>query len=280
MSFLWHRTSPGWLAKPGLGGPGLDVLVPLFVSDRRLRGYRRLPRAAVAGRWTPAGSPSWPRTATWQQGPTPAQYVARVRRYRDEIGRLVWAAPQDWMCEPFILAKTGLTVAEHQRRTVDNYAAAARPGPGPAVSSPVVQGWTDRTTTCAASTSTPAAGVDLSRAPLVGVGSRSAAGKAPTTAGRILAALHSRGVTRLHGFGFKISGLRRYGAPAGLRRLAGLVLRRPPPARRCPAASATCNCANCPRYAYRWHRTHIAGIAATGAGQPALFPLITAGAAA
>jgi len=28
---------------------------------------------------------------------TPEQYVAAVRRYRDEIGNLDWAAPQDWM---------------------------------------------------------------------------------------------------------------------------------------------------------------------------------------
>jgi hypothetical protein len=43
-----------------------------------------------------------------------------VRRYRDEIGCLDWAAPQDWMCEPFILAKTGLSVREY-RRTVASY---------------------------------------------------------------------------------------------------------------------------------------------------------------
>jgi hypothetical protein len=27
----------------------------------------------------------------------------------------------DWMCEPFMLAKTGLSVREHQQRTVTNY---------------------------------------------------------------------------------------------------------------------------------------------------------------
>ena len=31
-----------------------------------------------------------------------AVYVAAVRRYRDEIGSLEWAAPQDWMCELFM----------------------------------------------------------------------------------------------------------------------------------------------------------------------------------
>jgi hypothetical protein len=38
---------------------------------------------------------------------TAAEYVTVVRRYRDQIGCLEWAAPQDWMCEPFMLAKTG-----------------------------------------------------------------------------------------------------------------------------------------------------------------------------
>jgi hypothetical protein len=74
---------------------------------------------------------------------------------------------------------------------------------------PVVQGWTvtdylrcvDRYAT---------AGVDLTTAPLVGLGSvcrRQATGEAEA----IIAALHERGVTRLHGFGIKVLGLRRYG---------------------------------------------------------------------
>ncbi len=44
----------------------------------------------------------------WYPGRRPTR-----NRYRDEIGCLLWAAPQDWMCEPWITAKTGLTVAEH-----------------------------------------------------------------------------------------------------------------------------------------------------------------------
>ena len=72
---------------------------------------------------------------------TPAEYIAAVRRYRDEIGGLDWAAPQDWMCEPEQLAMTGLTVEEHQRRTVDNLVELRDLAPDlPIV--PVVQGWT------------------------------------------------------------------------------------------------------------------------------------------
>lgn len=47
--------------------------------------------------------------------------MAAGRRYGDEIGQLDWAAPQDWMCEPFIAAKTSLSVRRHLSRTVAGY---------------------------------------------------------------------------------------------------------------------------------------------------------------
>ena len=66
--------------------------------------------------------------------------MAAVRRYRDEIGRLEWAAPIDWMCEPFMLAKTGLAIAVHQAHTVANYLELRSLVPElPFV--PVLQGW-------------------------------------------------------------------------------------------------------------------------------------------
>lgn len=47
----------------------------------------------------------------------------------------------EWLCEPWMVAKTGLTVAEHQRRTVDNLVQLRGLAPDlPIV--PVVQGWT------------------------------------------------------------------------------------------------------------------------------------------
>ena len=87
---------------------------------------------------------------SWAHGPSPGEYVARVRRYADEIGGLVFAAPQDWMREPAILrggqfagmhfAGTGLTVGEHQRRTVENFLELLELAPDlPFI--PVLQGW-------------------------------------------------------------------------------------------------------------------------------------------
>jgi len=51
----------------------------------------------------------------------PVEYAAEVNRLARINPGLRVAVSQDWMCEPFILAKTGLDVAEHQRRTIDRY---------------------------------------------------------------------------------------------------------------------------------------------------------------
>src|SRR6266545_584236 len=87
--FLLGTHHPGWLATTG---------VPLFVSDRRLRGYRRLPRAAADWALDSGGFTELASHGSWEHGPTPEQCVARVRRYARDVGQLAWAAPQDWMC--------------------------------------------------------------------------------------------------------------------------------------------------------------------------------------
>jgi hypothetical protein len=51
---------------------------------------------------------------------TPAEYAAHINRIK-RYGTLVAAVAQDYMCEPFMLAKTGLTVADHQRLTIERY---------------------------------------------------------------------------------------------------------------------------------------------------------------
>lgn len=49
-----------------------------------------------------------------------AEYAEQIKRW-SKNGNLLAAVSQDWMCEPFIVKKTGLTVAEHQRRTIERY---------------------------------------------------------------------------------------------------------------------------------------------------------------
>ena len=52
---------------------------------------------------------------------SPADYAAEVNRLAAINPGLRVAVSQDWMCEPFMLAKTGLTVADHQRLTIERY---------------------------------------------------------------------------------------------------------------------------------------------------------------
>ena len=139
---------PGWLA---------TAAMPLFISDRRLRTYKTLPRAATTWALDSGAFTELSRHGSWDHGPTPRQYAARIRRYTDHIGHLAWAAPQDWMCEPAILARTGLTITEppaahhHQRPGTS-----ATPTPACRSSRSCKAG--PRATTCAAPTPTTAPG--------------------------------------------------------------------------------------------------------------------------
>jgi hypothetical protein len=191
-----HETS--WLAKPALAN------VPLFVSRERLIKRKSLPRAT--GPWSLDSGGFSQVAAHGRFTFTEAQYVAEVRRYRDEIGNLEWAAPMDWMCEAPMLAKTGLTVADHQWLTVVNYLELRRLAPGlPFI--PVLQGQTlDDYQRCADLYAVH--GVDLTTS-LVGLGSVC---RRQDTAeiGTIVGHFHAQGL-RLHGFGCKAGAIVRYG---------------------------------------------------------------------
>jgi hypothetical protein len=135
---------------------------------------------------------------------TPADYVASVRRYRDEIGNLQWAAIQDFMCEPEIVKKTGLSVREHQRRTVASYLDLMTQAPE-IPWTPVIQGWTyGEYLDCVGMYGQ--AGIDLWSLPIVGVGTVCRR-QATIRTSFLLGDLARQGL-RLHGFGFKIEGLR------------------------------------------------------------------------
>jgi hypothetical protein len=53
------------------------------------------------------------------------EYADQVNRWH-RCGNLLAAVSQDYMCEPFMLAKTGLTTADHQRLTIERYDALRR----------------------------------------------------------------------------------------------------------------------------------------------------------
>jgi hypothetical protein len=258
--FLLGTHQPGWLARAG---------VPLFVCDRRLRVYKTLPVAVAPWGMDGGGFTELQLFGEWTV--SPAEYAARVRRYRDDVGRLLWAAPMDWMCEPIVItggragrmrfAGTGLSVIEHQRRTVGNLLRLRDLAPDlPFI--PVLQGYTaDEYQRCADMYA--AAGIDLPAEPLVGVGSVCRR-QGTAEAHQIMAALHARGITRLHGFGVKTLGLARYGhlltsADSLAWSEDARRLRHPMPG--CPGHRPDCparcrahhkNCANCLRYALHW----------------------------
>ena len=248
-AFFLGTHHPGWLR---------TARVPLFISDRRLRHYKTLPIAASPWALDSGGFTELSRYGTWDHGPTPRQYVTRIRRYRDQIGHLAWAAPQDWMCEPFITARTGLPVADHQRRTVDNLLRLRDLGPDLPVI-PVLQGWTVSDYLRCADLYDDA-GIDLAAEPLVGVGSVCRR-QATTGAETLLTALHARGITRLHGFGVKIGGLLRCGhlLTSADSMAWSFAARRQPPLPGCQTRHI--NCANCPGFAYQWYQRVSAALA-------------------
>jgi len=47
-------------------------------------------------------------------------YVQHIKRWK-KCGNLLAAVSQDFMTEPFILEKTGLTTADHQRLTIERH---------------------------------------------------------------------------------------------------------------------------------------------------------------
>lgn len=180
-----HATSRWW----ALG-------VPLFVSVRVVRRRRSI---AASTPWALDSGAFSEISAHGRFQTSEAEYVENVRRLASLSGHLQWVAPRDYMCEPFILAKTGLTVREHQRRTVSSFLS-LRDQLGPLVI-PVLQGYTaSEYLDCLRLYK--AEGVELEQERVVGLGSvckRSGTREAK----QLLTYLALGFGLRLHGFGIK-----------------------------------------------------------------------------
>lgn len=204
---------------------------------------KTFPRALAAWALDSGGFTELSMYGAWQT--KPQAYARAVRRYQDEIGRMAWCAPQDWMCEPFMLARTGLAIREHQRRTIESVQY-LRSENLPVI--PVLQGWHLHDYQAHAEAYADA-GIDLTSEPLVGLGS--VCRRQHTDAIALIAwNLHDEGI-RLHGFGVKTRGLANYhDALASSDSLAwSYNARRNPPL---PGCTAHKNCANCIHYATAW----------------------------
>jgi hypothetical protein len=134
---------------------------------------------------------------------SPAAYAAKVARIAQLVGHLT-AVTEEYMCEPFMLEKTGLDVATHQRLTIERYDAirAALPVSIPLL--PVLQGYQ------------PAEYVDhirqygarLAGGAWVGVGSVCKRNSDPNAIAAVLLTIAGeRPDLRLHGFGVKTTAL-------------------------------------------------------------------------
>lgn len=235
MKFYLGSHMPSWFTK---------VDIPLFVSHRRLRDRKRFDRAR--GPWS-LDSGGFTELSMYGEWRTPRyEYIHACRTYRDLIGNLQWAAPQDWMCEPFMLAKTGLTVYEHQVRTVMNFLQLAEEAPDvPFI--PVLQGW-ELSDYFRCIDMYAANGVDLLSFDTVGLGSVCRR-QSDDEIAQVISHLSATGI-RLHGFGVKGSGIRQYGWM--LRSADSMAWsyrgRRVKP---CPHAAAV-SCANCLPHALAW----------------------------
>jgi len=193
MDFYLGIHQPAWLARTD---------ARLFVSRVRLAGRKTFPRATCRWALDSGGFSELSKHGRWTV--SAEQYAAEVQRFSSEIGGLDFAAIQDHMCEPTILQKTGRTVEQHQRSTIESYLTLRDLAPDMPWM-PVLQGWTmgdyhDHLEMYYA------AGVDLRELPVVGVGSICRRSH-HMRAALILASLADEGL-RLHGFGFKIDGLR------------------------------------------------------------------------
>lgn len=232
-----HR--PAWLAEAG---------VPLFVSHTTLRSVRTLPRALARWALDSGAYTEITKHGGWRT--SAREYAASVARYGREVGKLDWAAPQDWTCDLKSRTKTGLSVEEHQTRTLRSYLELRSLG-APVI--PVLQGWVT-TDYWRHQEAYEKAGVALARQPVVGLGSI-AERQGGALASAIVSTLAGDGL-RLHGFGVKKDGLAHYGGKlASADSMAWsmeAIHARPLP------GHTHSSCSNCLEYALLWREEIIA----------------------
>jgi hypothetical protein len=227
------------------------VDVPLMVSRNRLCRYKTPPVARTSWVMDSGGFTELQQHGTWRI--TARQYADEIARYSELVGPMEWAAPQDWMCEDAVIhggtfktvtfVGTGLSVAEHQRRTVGNYLDLMALG-APVI--PVLQGQTLGDYEQCVKLYTDA-GVNLAALPTVGLGSVCRR-ESTSEIGEVVAAMSAHGI-RCHGFGVKESGLRRYGDMlASADSMAWSLAGR----KRGTCTHLKSKCANCQHWAMAW----------------------------
>ncbi|MEU7802663.1 hypothetical protein AB0B10_25725 [Micromonospora arborensis] len=275
------RLSP-WLIDSLGGDPGRQVQfylgahrphwltvspVPLFISANTLMKYRssgddwptRRAGTFGCGIWAcdSGGFTELRDYGHWRQHPD--EYGGMITRLIEEVGAPpVFVSPQDWMCEPWVIAGgthqgqrfagTGLDVRTHLELTVENLLYLREQFPH-VPWAPVLQGWRlEDYQLCHQMYAD--AGVDLAAEPLVGLGSVC---RRQSTAeiGLIVETFWRAGLS-LHGFGVKRDGVIKYGsALASFDSMAWSFGARADRVR-LPGCRHAGPCNNCLRYALVW----------------------------
>jgi hypothetical protein len=133
----------------------------------------------------------------------PEVYAAQIRRWVAN-GNMLAAVSQDYMCEPWMIERTGLSLAEHQRLTIERYDAIKACDLGGAYLMPVLQGYPPESYV----DHIRQYGARLMPGMWVGVGSVCKRnGKPSAIASVLLAIKEARPDLRLHGFGVKTTSL-------------------------------------------------------------------------
>lgn len=126
------------------------------------------------------------------------EYADQIRRWKNN-GNLLAAVAQDYMCEPAMLAKTGLTIADHQSLTIERYDALLQCETGRYIM-PVLQGYAPEDYV----SHIRQYGSRLAHGAWVGVGSVCKRNGDPQAILNVLMAIKmERPDLRLHGFGLK-----------------------------------------------------------------------------
>ncbi len=246
MRFYTGTHIKSWLWRDDIVDLGMNHL---FVSWVRLRRQKTPFKNMAKLKWSldSGGFSEIAKHGRWTH--TPEQYVEAIEQYKEQLGNLVWAAQMDWMCEPHMIAKSGLSIDHHQQLTVENYCILRDLAPHLPII-PVIQGWElDDYIRCIDLFAS--AGVDLRRNARVGVGSVCRR-QATREIEDLFRDLSNYGL-RMHGFGVKTAGVARYGR----------FMTSADSMAWCKAASrhegAWCggshvNCSNCPKWAAYWRR--------------------------
>jgi hypothetical protein len=132
-----------------------------------------------------------------------SEYADQIRRWKGN-GKLLAAVSQDYMCEADMLKRTGMTVEEHQRLTIERYDALLAEDTGVYIM-PVLQGYSSREYL----NHIEQYGDRLKPGMWVGVGSVCKRNSNPMAIWRVLDSIKDRRPDlRLHGFGLKKTSLK------------------------------------------------------------------------